>query len=179
MSTFNAMQSVKRQFFALRNGVIADVIRRSCGGYKIIFGLNLPQLTEIASSIGKNEELADALWNNKSTRESMMLAPMISDPTTFPYEKGEKWASEAATQEIADILCHKLLRHTPYALELAEKLAESDKAMDRYVALRLLFNLLPSSKEVARKVCAEELSRQESETLSITRRLLDELEFFQ
>lgn len=179
MTSFNSMQAVKRQFFALRNGIIADTIRKTTGAYKIIFGLNLPQLSDIAAETGKNEPLADALWENKSTRESMMLAPMLVSAETFPIKKSRKWASEAPTQEVADILCHKLLRHTPYALELAESLAQSPVSMDRYVAIRLLFNLLPASAPVARKVCEHELTLHDSETMSITRRLLDELDFFQ
>ena len=179
MTTFNAMQAVKRQFFALRNGVIADHIRKATGGYKIIFGLNLPQLNDIAASIGKDSSLGDALWENRSTRESLMLAPMLMDAGSFPKEKAEKWADQIPTQEVADILCHKLLRHTPYALELAEELAASPSAMTRYTALRLMFNLLPASAAMAKTACEREIAAQNSETLSIAHRLLDELEFFQ
>lgn len=171
------MQAVKRQFFALRNGVIADTIRKATGCYKIIFGLNLPQLNEIAASIGRDDSLGDMLWENKSTRESLMLAPMLMTPESFPKEKAAQWASEVTSPEVADILCHKLLRHTPYALELAEELAADSRPMTRYTAIRLLFNLLPNSSEVAKKVCEREIELSNSETLSIARRLLDELDF--
>lgn len=180
MTTFNAMQAVKRQFFALRNGIIADHIRKATDKYKIIFGLNLPQLNDIAASTGKDDTLGDALWENRSTRESLMLAPMLMEASTFPKEKAEKWVNETPTQEVADILCHKLLRHTPYALELAEELSSSDaSAMTRYTALRLMFNLLPASAAMAKTACEREIAAQNSETLSIAHRLLDELEFFQ
>ena len=47
-TSFNEMQTVKRHFFALRNGVIADALRRAGSPFRIIFGLNLPQIAEIA-----------------------------------------------------------------------------------------------------------------------------------
>ena len=77
MTQFNDMQSVKRQFFAYRNGIIADTMRKAGSPFKIIFGLNIPQIKQIASEIGKNKALAAKLWNNTTTRESMLLAPMI------------------------------------------------------------------------------------------------------
>lgn len=177
MTTFNSMQAVKRQFFALRNGVIADHLRRTDGGYKIVFGLNLPQLAEIAASTGYDEKLADALWDNKSTRESMMLAPMLIDPETMPREKAAAWIMQVQHREVADILCHKLLRHTPYALELAQELHESDIPLVRYTVIRLLFNLLPASASAAKEICLREIPAGNSITAPIARQLLDELEF--
>ena len=35
----NEMQIVKRHFFAMRNGIIADTLRRAGSPYHIIFGL--------------------------------------------------------------------------------------------------------------------------------------------
>ncbi len=64
------MQQIKRRFFAMRNGVVADMLRRAGSPFHIIFGLNLPQIVEIASEIPETqrEAMADALWQNRSTR---------------------------------------------------------------------------------------------------------------
>ena len=59
MSDFNPLQNIKRRFFALRNGVIADTLRRAGSPFKIIFGLNLPQLAEIAAELGYSESQDD------------------------------------------------------------------------------------------------------------------------
>ena len=61
----------------MRNGAVADYMRRMGAPYKIIFGVNLPHLSEIASETVPSQELARQLWANSSTRESMLLAPMI------------------------------------------------------------------------------------------------------
>ena len=82
MTQFNDMQVVKRRFFAMRNGAVADNMRKLGANYRIIFGLNLPQIVEIANETPHDEVLAEALWQIKSTRESQLLAPMI-----YPREK--------------------------------------------------------------------------------------------
>lgn len=71
------LQAIKHRFYAMRNGIVADTLRRAGAEYRVIFGVNLPQLKEIASDIGYDAGLARELWANVSTRESVLLAPMI------------------------------------------------------------------------------------------------------
>lgn len=152
------MQTVKRRFFAMRNGVIADVLRRAGSPFRVIFGLNLPQIVEIATETGHNEELGRQLWENSTTRESMLLAPMLMVPDSFDVAEARRWIAAVPAAEVADILCHRLLRHMPYAVELAQELARSQVPMERYTAVRLMFNLVGThpaeAAEVARAVAA-------------------------
>ncbi len=143
------MQTVKRRFFAMRNGVIADVLRRGGSPFRIIFGLNLPQIVEIGNDMGRNRELAEQLWANATTRESMLLAPMLVEPETFTYADAEHWIAGIPAAEVADILCHRLLRHCAYAPQLADSLVQSATPMDRYVAVRLMFNLVAAHPQQA------------------------------
>lgn len=151
--SFNAMQSVKRQFFAMRNGVIADTLRRAGSPFRIIFGLNLPQIVDIARNTGIDSELAQRLWENNSTRESMLLAPMIMGESTFGIDTARRWIAEAPSDEVTDILCHRLLRHMDYAPSLVcelDKRPRNDR--DQYTALRLAFNIVAAEPELALKV---------------------------
>ena len=95
------MQTVKRRFFAMRNGVIADTLRSAGLPYKIIFGLNLPQIVEIAGDVPHKRELAEALWANNTTRESMLMAPMLIDPSSFSMEDARRWLDTVPTAEVA------------------------------------------------------------------------------
>lgn len=151
---YSPMQTVKRRFFAMRNGVICDVLRKAGSPFRIIFGLNLPQIVEIAAQTGRDAELGRALWANTTTRESMLLAPMLMTPETFSQDEALRWIDSIPCAEVADILCHRLLRHTPYAALLATSLATSLRPMDRYVACRLMFNLLASHTAEAATVAA-------------------------
>ncbi len=46
---FNLMQAVKRRLYAMRNGALAAQMRNAGLHYRINFGLNIPQLKEIAA----------------------------------------------------------------------------------------------------------------------------------
>ena len=48
--------------------------------------------------------------------------------------------------EVADVLCHRLLRHLDYATALFDQLLESDTILVRYTAWRLALNLLIMNK---------------------------------
>lgn len=174
---FNEMQTVKRRFFAMRNGIIADTLRKGGSPFKIIFGLNLPQIVEIADSCPKSASLAESLWNNSSTRESMLIAPMIYPRNDFSYSKAVEWVNDIPAPEVADILCHRLLRHLDFARELAEDLCLSANEISRYTGLRLYFNLVNRYTEQALRAARRELQAPTPLTRPIAASLASEAEF--
>ncbi len=179
MTDFNDMQSVKRRLFAMRNGALADNMRRLGASYRIIFGVNLPQLSEIARDYIGNESLAQRLWENVSTRESLLIAPMIYPREEMTEDEARQWMAQVPTAEVADVLCHRLLKYLPFADALVAAYADSESDMLRYTALRLQFNLLPCNLDMARLYAERELTRNALLTASIARALLDEVEFLQ
>lgn len=178
MTTFNEMQTVKRHFFALRNGIVADTYRKAGSNFRIIFGLNLPQIVEIAEQTPRSEALAEALWHNTTTRESMLLAPMIYPREEFTHELARQWVSEVPSVEVADILCHRLLRHMPFAAALAASLADSENDMERYTGLRLMFNLVVQMPKEALDYARKEASRDCRLTANTAAMLADEAAFY-
>lgn len=177
MEKYNEIQQIKRNFYAMRNGVTADSLRNAGLGYRYIFGLNLPQLTEIATEIGQNENLAIELRDDTLCRESQLLAPMIYPPELLTSDAAMEWISKATSIEVVDILCHRLLRKTPVAWDIVEKAMESERAMTRYAAARLTFNLLYSSPDRAEKVVAILNDDCDAIVKRIAGQILEELEF--
>ncbi|MDE6301353.1 MAG: DNA alkylation repair protein [Muribaculaceae bacterium] len=135
---FNRMQTLKRRMFAMRNGVVADALRQAGCPRRIIFGLNLPQLTEIASEFGPDAQLALELFRDVNVRESQLLAPMLMPREAVTDEAAAKLAEGVAWAEEADILCNKLLRWLPGAPDLATRLCASENRLKRYTGLRLM-----------------------------------------
>ncbi len=173
---FNPMQTVKRRFFAMRNGVIADTLRRAGSPFSIIFGLNLPQIVEIAAEVPAEHAtaLAEALWQNRTTRESMLAAPMLMRRDTTDETAAERLLRESPCAEVTDVLCHRLLRHLPFAADLGRRLSADPDPMVRYGALRLMFNLVALHPAEAAEMARAEQQRQCPQTLSIASALLDE-----
>ncbi len=122
MPEYNRMQIIKRRFFAMRNGIIADTLRKAGLEYKIIFGLNLPQITEIAAEQPHEADLAEELWADRRTRESLMLAPMLYPAADMDSATAARWIRTAPTTEVADVLCLKLLRHIPEAIHRSSRI---------------------------------------------------------
>lgn len=182
---YNSMQIVKRQFFAMRNGVIADALRKAGSPFRFIFGVNLPQLRDIAAQVGQSAELAEQLWANTATRESMLIAPMIQPEDNFTLADAERWIATIPAAEVADVLCLKLLRRQPYALELIDRLIERADAeegtanceMLRYTALRLMFNLVGEHPAKAREVAARIAARPSRLTVAVAASLTQEADY--
>lgn len=156
--SFNMMQAVKRRFFAMRNGALAEQMKNAGAAYKINFGLLQAQIADIADQVRAGTlderpeildpcgmaELARSLRDNTTTRESMLIAPMLFPVELLEAGEAREWLLSCPTREVADTLCLKLLRHHPAAEAIATEIIGDKEASDlrKYAALRLLLNLL-------------------------------------
>lgn len=192
---FNAMQKVKRRFFAMRNGDLAQQMKERGASYRINFGLNLPQISEIARdflpggveriSLAPDFDMADfarRLRDNTSTRESMLIAPMLFPAGALTLSEAIGWVKSLPTPEVADILCLKLLRDWPQAPVLLSALtADTDGVeLTRYCALRLLLNLLQAGKtpvEDAESVLCHFGSAVTPMAAGVARQIREEIDF--
>lgn len=133
---------IRREFYALRNGILADTLRKAGMNLKYIFGLQLPQIKTIADRFrsddaGENAALARNLWTDKDCRESRLLACHLMPPSEITREEAEAWTHGITTREEADILAFRLIRHLGYAGELSEKLEKSDDNLLNYEAVAI------------------------------------------
>lgn len=165
MTQFNDMQLVKRRFFAMRNGILSDTYRRAGSPYKIIFGLNLPQIREIAAEFGFNEELSAKLWADSRCRESVILAPLLADPARLTRERALAMIDTAVSAEAIDMLCIGLLKKWGGAPEIVRELSEApepDSSLRHYAAMRLAMNLSTTAMLEAVEKLAETVSADPS-----------------
>lgn len=174
---FNDMQRLKRRFFAMRNGALAEQLRQNGAPYRIIFGLNLPQIAEIAAETPPSPEMAERLWANRTTRESMLIAPMLYPSAAMRPLTALRWAMTADTTEVVDVLCHRLLRRLDYCFDIADELWCAPAPINRYAALRLMLNRFPQQIDIIEGRAREEAGRNHPMTASLCRQILDEVEF--
>lgn len=178
---FNEMQNIKRKFFALRNGILADQIKKAGDTHKIIFGLSLVQLSQIAMSIESDNALAQRLWENKTTRESRLLATMLAKPEEFDAKTLQQWINDVETVEEADVLSMKLLRKSSHADKFVEENLD-EPGLVGYVAVRLGFNLLTLRREKyaekALEIAAKSVTSDFAPTVIASKLMLDEAKFY-
>lgn len=119
---------------AYRNGIVADTLRSAgMNCYNVIFGLNVPQLAHIAGTLEPDKALASRLWADKGVRESRLLAAYLFPHEEISRTEAEGLIQEVQTQEEADMLVFRLLRHLPFFADLkAESSGYAAVAMSRY-----------------------------------------------
>ena len=127
------LQQIKREFFAYRNGIVADALRKAGMPYKMIFGLQIPQIATIARQQEPSMALADSLWNDSDVRESRLLATYLFPPDEITEEKAMTLISEVRTPEESDMLSFRLLKRLPFAANLLSRI-ESDPSLPAYIA---------------------------------------------
>lgn len=174
---YSPLQLVKRRLYAMRNGVVADALRKAGCPRRLIFGVNLPQLTEIAKEFGPSRPLAETLWHDASLRESILLAPMLMPIDELSYDEALRRCRELEWHEEADILCFKLLRNAPFAPELAGDLCGADEPLMRYCGLRLWMNIVSAHPIQALEAAKTELSRP-NPIFTLASMLQEEATFF-
>lgn len=145
--THDIIKDIKHSFMAFRNGIISDTLRKAGMNYNIIFGLQLPQISQIASGVRESVaashdipgpilfDTASALWEDSGVRESRLLASYLFPDTLVDEELAFALASSTQTKEEADILCFRLLRRLPFAPALARRLSTLPASPDNAGAI--------------------------------------------
>ena len=114
MTTKERIIEIKKQFHSMMNGVVSRSMREKGADYGIIFGVEAPRLVGMAEEIGKNHDLAQALWK-ENVRECRILAMMIQPYDSFLSEIADIWISSMRNQEEAQYASMYLFQYLPYA----------------------------------------------------------------
>lgn len=145
MEGADLINSIKRSFRRYMNGAAAASMREKGLRYGVNWGISLTNLRQMAAGYQQDEALASALWNEKS-RECRILATMLMPPSRFDTDTAERWMGEIDTNEMAEQLAFNLLRHVPFALEMALAEVGSANSYARLCAIHTLSRLLAERK---------------------------------
>lgn len=115
------LNSLRQQLRRHMDGDIAKQQREMGAGYRMSFGVALPHLQQIAKSLPQDSDLAQVMWQ-KEVREMKLLALMIYPTEKLTKEVALQWIAETKTQEVAEQLVMRQLRHAPFLLQLLEYL---------------------------------------------------------
>lgn len=152
---------IRRRLYAMRNGVVADSLRKAGCPRRLIWGVNLPQLKEIAAEFGPMKNEAIALRQDKDLRESFLLGTLLFPADELSRDEAWEWIEHVKWSEDADILCFALLKRVAFADVLAKELCERNEPLKRYAGLRLWFNLVGQHAEEALRAAEKELTRED------------------
>ena len=134
------VRQIKAQLRLFMNGVLSQSLREKGLKYRLIFGVELPRLKEIASGYEQSHELAQALWK-EDIRECKILAAYLQPTDTFDPELADFWMEGISNTELADYVCMALFRRLPYASQKAFQWMASENRMEIYTGFRLITHL--------------------------------------
>ena len=183
----NLIRAIRKEFFAYRNGIVADKLRKAGDPHTMIMGCLLADVMEITGRAreGINDEeqlqaLARELWRDTNSRECRLAAPMLYPAELMSQDEALEWCTGVETIEIADNLCHKLLRHLTDADALFRKLIAQEQTMTKYTGYRLLLNLLLTGKTQAtpslKSIVEAEAAHAQPQLTALLRDVLEEFQ---
>lgn len=120
---FDLYQQIKKDFFSLRNGIVAEILRKVDTSHQFIYGLTVPEFISLSKKYPKDMILGLKLWNDKKTRESRLFSLYLIPVKQLEKNKVIEMIKDVSTREEAEMLAFKILKHLPYAKELLEEMS--------------------------------------------------------
>ena len=109
-------------------------------------GVKIPVLRRLARELGRNHELAAALWSN-DLRETKILASMIDDPQMLTPDQMEQWAGDFYDWEICDQCCANLFEKSRLAWSKAIEWSGREDEFYKRAGFVLMARLAVSDKK--------------------------------
>ena len=140
------VKAIKQSFRQMMDGAVAQSMREKGLDYHLNWGATLFRLREKADEIGKNYDLAIALWK-ENVRECKILATMIMPPDEVLPEVIDIWMEQTPNSEIAEQAAFNLYQYLPYAPAKAYTWIASDKELYQLCGFHILSRLFMNGQE--------------------------------
>ena len=146
MTIQEQVKEIKQSFRLMMDGAVAQSMRDKGLNYHLNWGATLPRLREKADEIGKNYDLAIALWK-ENVRECKILATMIMPADQMLPEVVDIWMEQIPSQEMAEQVAFNLWQYLPFAPEKAFQWIASEKEYDQLCGFHVLSRLFMNGQE--------------------------------
>ena len=140
------VKEIKQSFRLMMDGAVAQSMRNKGVDYHLNWGATLPRLKAKADEIGKNYDLAIALWK-ENVRECKIIATMIMPPDEVLPEVIDIWMEQIPNQEIAEQAAFNLFQYLPFAADKAYTWMASDKELFQLCGFHILTRLFMNGQE--------------------------------
>lgn len=146
MNIEEQVKDIKRSFRQMMDGQVAQSMRDKGMDYHLNWGATLPRLREMADEIGKNYDLAIALWK-ENVRECKILATMIMPADQILPEVVDIWMEQTDNLEIAEQASFNLYQYLPFAAEKAYLWLASPDDLPQMCGYHMLTRLFMNKQE--------------------------------
>ena len=140
------VREIKRSFRLMMDGVASQSMREKGLDYHVNWGAPIPMLRQKASEIGKDYDLAIALWK-ENVRECKILATMIMPAESILPEVVDIWMEQTTSQEIAEMASFNLYQHLPFAAQKAYEWIASAEDLRQLCGFHVLSRIFGRGQE--------------------------------
>lgn len=111
------------------------------------FGVPVGKIKQLGKQLGRNHELAAALWET-GWYEARMLTSFVDDPARVTPAQMDRWAKDFDSWAICDTLCFHLFDRTPHAFAKVEQWSNRKPEFVKRAAFALLASLALHDKAI-------------------------------
>lgn len=140
------VKEIKQSFRLMMDGATAQSMRDKGLDYHVNWGASLPMLKAKAKEIGKDYDLAIALWK-ENVRECKILATLVMPAEKMPSEVVDIWMEQTFSQEIAEMAAFNLYQYLPFAPAKAYQWIASDKELYQLCGFHVLSRFFMRGQE--------------------------------
>ena len=109
-------------------------------------GISIPNIEAIAKKIGKDPQMASALWRS-GIHEARILAIMVQNPKDFTYDDADAWINDVNSWDLCDQFMNRLLRKTPFAGQKALEWCDREETFVKRAGFVLMATLAVHDKK--------------------------------
>jgi len=109
------------------------------------FGVPMRQIQALAKQLGRDHDLAQALWSS-GWYEARTLAAYVDDPAQVTATQMDRWCRDFDNWAICDTVCFALFDRTPHAWTKVARWASSRDEYVKRAAFALLWGLTVHDK---------------------------------
>lgn len=109
------------------------------------FGVSMSNIQKVAKPLGRNHELAAALWDT-GWYEARMLTSFTDEPARVTAAQMDRWARDFDNWGIVDTLCFNLFDRTPHAWRKVTQWSNQEAEFVKRAGFALLWSLTVHDK---------------------------------
>jgi 3-methyladenine DNA glycosylase AlkD len=109
------------------------------------FGASMSNIQKVAKPLGRNHELAAALWET-GWYEAQMLTSFVDEPSRVTSAQMEAWVRDFDNWGICDTLCFNLFDRTPHAWRKVTQWSKQETEFIKRAGFALLWSLTVHDK---------------------------------
>jgi len=104
------------------------------------FGVAMKDMKALGKKLGRNHELAKALWET-GVYEARMVCSFVADPALITPAQMDRWCRDFDNWGICDTMCFNLFDRTPHAWTKVRQWSRKRNEFEKRTAFALLWSL--------------------------------------